>query len=290
MIYIENDYLRVGVAPAYGARVVSVFDKTVARQWITQGSESGNTGEDAIYLGPEAVGWDECFPTVGSWDASATPWRRRLRDHGDLWGRPWQVEEASRTALTTSFAGSQFRFSRTLRLDGRTLLASYSVQNLSWYAIPYLWALHALLAVTPEGIELPGIDKVTASYVSLAGTRIPLSEISWSASAPLPFALECVQPANSGFAGKFYASNMAERRARIGHPGEWLEIAWDPSIEHLGIWLTYGGWPETGGHQEAALEPTSSAADHLGQVIAAGAPPLAPRGQREWQVTFTVAT
>src|SRR5664279_4148592 len=87
--WIENDKLRVGIAPAYGARVVSLLDKTSGREWITQGVRSGNTGEDAVYLGAEAVGWDECFPTVGPWDASATPWRRRLRDHGDLWGRPW---------------------------------------------------------------------------------------------------------------------------------------------------------------------------------------------------------
>lgn len=69
-IVIENEYLRIGVTPDYGARVISLFDRLGGREWMTQGRESPNTGEDATYLGQEAVAWDECFPTVGAWDAS----------------------------------------------------------------------------------------------------------------------------------------------------------------------------------------------------------------------------
>eukprot|EP01035_Chromulina_nebulosa_P062854 gene62854-85963_t len=78
---LENQHLRVGVTTQFGARVVSLFDKASGREWMTQGTESTNTGEAAVYGGPEAVGWDECFPTVGASDASSTGWQRRLRDH-----------------------------------------------------------------------------------------------------------------------------------------------------------------------------------------------------------------
>ena len=103
-ISIENDALRVDVLPGYGARVSSLVDKASGRDWIFPGGQSSNTGEAAVYSRDEAVGWDECFPTVGAFEAGATPWKRRLRDHGDLWGRPWRIDSAIPTQLSTTYA------------------------------------------------------------------------------------------------------------------------------------------------------------------------------------------
>ena len=105
----------------------------------------------------------------------------------------------------------------------------------------------------------------------------------------LPFTLDKVQPASSVFAGKFYAK-VPSHTARVGHAGQWLELNWDQSVEQLGIWLTYGGWPGPGGHHEIALEPTNAAADSLGEAIDAGAPPLAPGERRDWRVTLTLTS
>ncbi len=66
-------------------RVTSLLDRASGREWMTAGGQSPQTGDDAVYLGDEAVAWDECFPTVGRCNVSATPWRRTLRDHGELW-------------------------------------------------------------------------------------------------------------------------------------------------------------------------------------------------------------
>jgi galactose mutarotase-like enzyme len=289
-IVIENEALQVAVIPGYGGRVISLFDKASTREWLAQGGQSPNIGEDARYLAAEAFGWDECFPTVAPWDASGTAWRRPLRDHGDLWGRPWQVDFATAEAIALSYADGQFSFSRELRLDGAAVIARYSVENLSGEPLPYLWALHGLLAATPEDrIVLPGVDKVSASYLALGGARLTASELAWPAPGDtLPFPLDRVQPASTAFAGKLYASGVAGGSALVGHPGQWLEIDWDTSIEHLGVWLTYGGWPAPGGSYQIALEPTTSAADHLGQAIDAGFLSLAPGERRDWRVTFTL--
>jgi galactose mutarotase-like enzyme len=287
---IENSRLRVAVTPGYGARVVSLFDKEHRREWLTQGAESPNTDEDARYLGPEAVAWDECFPTVGPWDASKTPWRRRLRDHGDLWGRPWRVDGVTPATMTASYAGSGFRFTRELRLDGAAIHADYRLDSLSNEALPYLWALHALFAAVPgERIELPGVQAVRASYLQLGDKVVPASTLDWpGGNSALPFALSEIQPRATGFAGKLLASGVAGGSARIGNPSRWLRLSWDKSISDLGIWLTYGGWPAAGGHQEIAVEPTSAPANHLGEAIDAGARWLAPGEQRQWRVTLTV--
>lgn len=288
---IENDFIKLGTTPSYGARVVSLIDKASGRDWMTTGGQSLNTGEDAVYTSLEAVAWDECFPTVGKYDATRTPWRRVLRDHGDLWGRPWTVDATAADAVTLTYADPQFRFTRELRLAGPALIAGYRVTSLSTEPLPYLWALHALLAVDHgDRIELPG-NRVDASFVALGGEhrQVPGGTLNWHGKNPvLPFALDDVQSRETDFAGKFLLGGAPGATARVGRPGQWLEIAWDKTIADVGIWLTYGGWPQRGGHQEIALEPSSSLANDVGQSIALGAPPLSPGETRTWQVTFTV--
>lgn len=287
-VSIENERLRVVLTPGYGARVVSIFDKASGREWMTAGKESPNTGEDARYGGDEAVAWDECFPTVSVWDASQTVWRRKLRDHGDIWGRPWLVDSATPTAMSATYADPQFRFTRALRLEGATLVLDYAVENRAGEPLPYLWALHALLAAVPEDtIELP-VDSVRAVFLSLDGKMAKVGEMSWTKpTEALPFALSQAQPAASAFMGKMYAESIPGLSARIGHPGARLEVAWDDPIAHLGIWITYGAWPTKGGHYEVALEPTNAPSDHVGQTIADGYPPLAPGETRRWTVRMT---
>jgi galactose mutarotase-like enzyme len=257
-----------------------------------QGGESPATGEDAVYRAEEAVGWDECFPTVAPWDASGTSWGRRLRDHGDIWGRPWRVADHSTTSLTTSYEDQDFRFTRRLALEGNTLLADYSVDNLSSRELPYLWALHGLLAVTPEDrILIDDLDSVTATYLSIGGKTIAKPQLSWPGPDPaLGFALDQVQPAEAAFAGKFYASHLPRPLASVGGRNGWLDIAWNnDEIAHLGLWFNYGGWPKAGALRHIALEPTCGPDDHLGQSLDRGtAAILEPRAAKSWRVTLTL--
>ena len=120
-LVIESEAMRVAVLPAFGARVVSLLDKRSAREWMFEGGQTSDTGEDAVYGADAAVGWDECFPTVSPWDASQTAWQRRLRDHGDIWGRPWTVDAHDARSLTTTYATAEFAFSRSLSVDGPVL-------------------------------------------------------------------------------------------------------------------------------------------------------------------------
>lgn len=289
-LIIENAELSVTVTPAYGARVTSLIAKASGREWMTQGSPSPNTGEGAIYSGAEAVGWDECFPTVGACDARDTTWRRRMRDHGDLWGRPWAIDSIDPERVTLSYASPLFVFTRTLTLNGPNLVAAYTVENRNDEHQTYLWALHALLAVHPDDrIELPGVETVRSTYMALGGQMLPVGDIGWrGANGQLPFNLDQAQPASTNFAAKFIATGIPGGTARIGQPGRWLTIAWDESIRDLGIWLTYGAWPTAGGHYEVALEPQSAPADDLNQAIVSGTKALAPGEKRHWQVVLTV--
>src|SRR5690606_9863016 len=132
---------------------------------------------------------------------------------------------------------------------------------------------------------------IHASFMAQEGRMIGGGVVAWDMPhAPLSFSLDEVQPPSSTFMGKFLIGGIAGGRARLGRPGQWLEISWDDRLDSLGIWITYGAWPQSGGHQEVALEPTSAAANDLGEAIAAGALPLAPGETREWQVTLMVSS
>ena len=286
-ITLMNDQIEVTVAPDFGARVTRLVDRRTGRDWMASGGQSAQTGDDAVYGLAEAVGWDECFPTVGRCDATGTVWGRTLSDHGDLWGRPFAVVEQRADLLMLEYASEQFRFVRTQRLDGATLHVDYQIDNLTAEPMPYLWALHGLLAVRPgERIELPGVTQLTAPYVSLQGAIIDLPLIHWpDTRAALGFDIDIVQPQTAGFAAKMYAAVPHNARARVGG----LEIAWSgEQMGHLGLWITYGGWPDVGGEHHLAIEPTNASvgdlADGLGQVT-----PIASFGHHRFAVQFNIS-
>jgi hypothetical protein len=290
---LENPDLRVDVSPSFGGRVIHLIDRKTGRDWMVPGGESPQTGEDAVYGLNEAVGWDECFPTVARWDAAGTVWGRNLRDHGDLWGRPMEVVAQSAETLTLSATTPEYRFERSLRLEGPMLTASYLVENRTTRPMPFLWALHALLAVRPgDRIVMPGIGGMAAAFVSRNGRRIGMDTMPWPEGDPrLGFGVDKV-PEPNGFMAKLYADVPADARAFVGGPDRWLGIGWDGhDIGHLGFWLTYGGWPAPGpdSAHHLAIEPTTAPADHLGQAVAGGKDhPLPPGGRREWSVHFVV--
>ena len=287
-ITLQNDQIEVTVAPDFGARVTRLIDRASGRDWMAPGGQSAQTGEDAVYGLAEAVGWDECFPTVGRCDASGTVWGRPLRDHGDLWGRNFAVAEQRPDLLTLEYASDQFRFVRTLRLDGATLHVAYQIDNLTAEPMPYLWALHGLLAVRPgERIVLPGLTRLTAPYVSLGGTLIDLPQVNWpDTTAVLGFDIDTVQDDSIGFAAKMYAPDQTQ--AMVGGPGGWLKMAWSGDrIGHLGLWFTYGGWPGLGGVHQLAIEPTNASAGDLTEALAQVSP-IAPFGQHHFAVSLTL--
>lgn len=290
MITLANAEMSVVVDVAYGARIAGIMDRVTGREWMLQDGRGDDVSDTVRYGGGEAIGWDECFPTVLPWDASDTPWGGMLRDHGVLWGRHATLVESSDHHVVTEQTGAAFAFRRRLDLNGPTLRASYRVENRTDRPLPYLWAAHGILRVTTEDrIVLPGVSRIAAAHLARADRTLEATTLDWPGPNPeWPEPLDCVQPASAHLAAKFFITGVPGAAAYVGNGTGWLRIGWSDEIDHLGIWLNYGGWPEPGDVHHIGLEPTNAPVNDLGAAIARGAPPVPPSGSREWSITYTL--
>jgi len=291
LLMIETDIVRVLAAPDRGARIASLIDRRTGRDWLAQGEAPLIGDPDAEYGLSEAAGWDECFPSVSSCAVNLGPWAGTLRDHGELWGRRWLVDEVSERRLSTTYRAKTFRFARSIALEGATLDVNYRVENLTAQTMPFLWAMHPLFALRPgEIIDLPGVDALLPTYLSTANSADALAPLAWPrGDERIPFPIDRVQGAAARFAGKFFAAGKV-RHARLGGPTGWLEMRWR-GVSSVGIWITYGAWPDLNDVVHVAIEPTTSPDDRLSDAIEGGrALSLAPGNSATWNVSLSLRT
>ena len=274
MLSIGNDRLGLSVSPDFGARVLSLTDRNSGRQWLVTGSQSAETGEDAVYGADEAVGWDECFPTVLSCDHPA--WGR-LRDHGALWGRRWLVDRADPDCIEARFETPRFRFVRRLTVADAAVVADYSVTNLGPGPMPYLWSQHCLLATRPgDRIDLAGHEKM----------RVGGDPLYWPDHQGRD--LGTVGPLEDGFALKTYSETPHRASAAIVGADGGITFEWE-DVPAFGLWLCYGGWPQGNPVHQVAMEPTTAPADDLAAADAAGhARTLGAHETHGWSVRITL--
>jgi galactose mutarotase-like enzyme len=272
MITLANDRVALTINPDFGARVTSLIALATGRQWLV----TGDCVAGDAYLGDQARGWDECFPTVGVCTHPA--WGGSMRDHGELWGRQWSVTQDADRCLAT-FTDARYTFARSLQLQGGTLVANYTVTNTSPVTLPYLWSQHALLATAPgDRIALHGITAIHAQGQPVDWPNHPARDLS---KVGLP---------DEGFALKLYGDAGTAAGAEIIGSKGGIRFDWSGAdIPAFGLWLDYGGWPPGAPVHQIALEPTTAPADDLAQAEAMGrARQPAPGETRSWTVRITV--
>ncbi|MGL4239097.1 hypothetical protein [Tabrizicola sp.] len=272
MITLENAHLALTVEPVFGARVTSLTDMATGRQWLVP----GDPADGEAYLGEQARGWDECFPTVGVCTHAA--WGGPMRDHGELWGRPWTVTRGA-DACTAVYVDPRFIFTRSLQLEGTSVIARYQVTNSSPDPLPYLWSQHALLATTPsDRIAVHGVADIWADGHPVDWPHHPIRDLS------------SIGATDEGFALKLYGQAQHAASAAILGPEGGIRFDWSGAeIPAFGLWLDYGGWPADAPVHQLALEPTTAPADDLATAEATGSARHLPPGDSDrWSVRITL--
>ncbi len=272
MIRLGNSQIALTLEPAFGARVTSLTDMASGRRWLVP----GDCMDGDAYLGDQARGWDECFPTVGRCEHPA--WDGPMRDHGELWGREWAVTHDADSCVA-SYADPRFAFARSLQLQGGTVVSTYHVTNRGSGSLPYLWSQHCLLATTPaDRIVLRGIADIRSGGQPLVWPHRQGRDLS------------AVGTMDDRFALKLYGRATDTASAGIAGPAGGIRFDWSGAdIPALGLWLDYGAWPPGAPVHQVALEPATAAADDLAQADTMScARHLAPGETHRWSVRITL--
>lgn len=293
MVILENETVRLVVEPVLGARVVSLVDRRTGREWLVQGPVPGAaargawTSDDAVFAGAHAFGWDECLPTVAPCPDPLDPGAAPLRDHGESWGRPVEVDAgAGQLSVVWTSRTWPYAFRRTLRLQGSSVVCDYGLNVRGNRPLPILWSMHALLALEAGSVlvvEPAGSARLTHHVGFDVGPDAPA--IEWPDGGAV--ALDVVDAVEAGRAAKLYLDARPLRTvAARGTDGAELRFDWERDVAPaLGIWIDYGGWPPGEKRHQVALEPTTSPDDDLGAALAAGrARIVEPGGSLSWTV------
>src|SRR5206468_2791713 len=89
-------------------------------------------------------------------------------DHGELWGLPTTSVPAT-GGITTVWHGLRFGYRLTRKLsldpDGPALTAEYTLNNVAPFEFHFVWAMHALLAMTvPAEIVFPDANAAARKF------------------------------------------------------------------------------------------------------------------------------
>ena len=262
---LENSEISIGVAPEFGARVVTLRNLRTGRDWMAAGDRACDAAEDAVYGAAQAAGWDECFPTVSPSEEVDPAWNRRLRDHGDLWGRPWRVHLHG-NRIEATFSGESISFRRIITLDRGIVDVAYSVRNRGNRPLPYLWAQHGVLAVEPQDrITIAGLDgPLAVTFCQHRGLPLKVGQTTWPHASGMLGDLRTLRTREARLAVKMYGAVRDRFRAAVGRPDDYLCFEWSQrDAPFVGLWLNFGGWPSEMPAYHIAIEPTSAPADHL---------------------------
>jgi galactose mutarotase-like enzyme len=255
MVRLESDHLQVDVAPSVGGRVVSLVDKTSGHEWLWRNRAlplrrlSAGAEYDPNFFG----GIDELLPNDPPEviDGVSCP------DHGELWttALKWKCDQ-DRLRLwgKLPLIGLEYEREMVLRTDRPCLDFRYRISNRTARVRPFVWKLHAALAVAAgDVIECSARD---ARVVDLAWSRHKTLE-------PFPWpviegqAVHVVPPPD-GTVDFFYLFDLAAGELALRRPGRKLQFVYrfDRGVfPYAWLFASYGGFD---GHYTVILEPCTA--------------------------------
>ena len=293
----RSEGVEVALLPEVGGKMISLRS-AAGREWLWQTPRRPYRRPEygGAFEAYDISGFDECFPGIGEGPYPLAPWEGvTVPDHGEVWTLPWDASVDGET-LVLSVHGVRFpyRMEKRLTIEGAGVRIAYRLENLSPFALRYLWSAHPLFDARPGmRVELPAGVSVRTDWskdgrLGELGARHDWPRTTDASGGAVT--LDVLPSTGSGFADKLYTD-----RLRTGSPatcrlvdletGEYVGFTFDPSeVPYVGVWLNMDGWPLSGATCfNVALEPCTGYPDRLDYAIARDeAATLAPRAVNEW--------
>ena len=282
---LENEHLRVVIAPQSGGKLISLFSRRTNTEWLLPPLRPyAEARSDAGFENWDGGGFDECLPTVAP--SGTSP------DHGELWRQPWQEEDP--VTLRTTARGGALTVQRRALLDGSSLLLHYQVKNVGQRAQSLLYSAHPLLRVEQgDRILLPHAVRslrVEGSRKQRLGIRG--DSIAWPDAEGED--LSILGPPDGTQADKLFTSILSGGWCALFRPSiqEGIKLLFDvQTLPYVGLWVCRAAWPESGEAKQytVALEPASASADALADAEREGTAWRLEAGQeRSWGLRFAL--
>jgi galactose mutarotase-like enzyme len=247
--------------PAWGGKIVSLFDRKSERQWLLQPNgplpNKPTYGDDFVAAG--LFGWDEMVPTV---DSCPNEDGQILPDHGEVWSGPWRVIARSPNSATMEVSGRAipYRLVRELNVGATAMRLTYRLTVEGEDALPIMWTAHPQFVVGERSkVLLPeGCETVIDTYPE-DGNSLPRR--TWSRES------ETFSDVPAGQCRMSYVDPecKVETVTLVDEDGTWLRLSWDPaSVPYLGIWCDNRALAH---RTVVGLEPSTGFYDRLDRAI-----------------------
>lgn len=302
VVTLQNDHVRLDVWPERGGKIVQIFDKKSNISFLKE----SNVIEDRIrapkpkasFLPPYAAGFDECFPTVAPCTIEVNGTEVDLPDHGELWTQCWEYSQQDNTVcLKTEGRAINYRFVKKIELLENSIIIKYKLENQSSFSFPYLWSAHPLLqAEEGDKLLLPNeVQEVFLNWATDESMGVFEDRLSWPClkkNGTIDYSV--IQGPELRNAIKVFSNSLTQGRAGLYRKkaNRSLIFSFDTErIPFLGIWLCYGGWPESKsrGDYTVALEPCSGRPDALADAIKRGDhKTIASHEIQKWELQISI--
>jgi galactose mutarotase-like enzyme len=300
-IVLANASLEVDVLPELGGKLSSLRFVPSNTELLQQplapyAPRTMNMGFEES----DASGFDECFPSVAACNVNIEGATVVIPDHGDFWRLSWRCEKRNdEIHLSATGISLPFQFDKVLRLRGPNLEITYTVTNIGKEHRPYIWSAHPLFAVDagdrivlPESVTTVKVESSVGERLGTAGSihTWPRTRM-WDR---METDLSIAGSIHACTGDMLFTNAPAEGWAALERmrEGICIEVRFNPrEVPYLGLWLCYGGWPEskTARQQCVAIEPCTASRGSLTEAIDCNeACSLAPGAATAWKMQIGV--
>lgn len=244
MVTLTGEEIEVTIAPEVGGRIVRFVDRTSGYDFLWRNSkiplrrETPGAPYDPNFFG----GIDELLPN----DIPEKIAGVDCPDHGEFWTAEFEFEVVSPSKVKTHarlpLVG--FDIERDLEISGSELVVISTVTNRSNRVQPFLWKLHASVAIEP------------GDEILCPASKFQVADPEWSRRVGTgPWLGETV-PEFDGTTEFLYLLDLHAGEMAWKGKGKQFGVKFDPAVfPYCWYFASYGGFD---GHHVAILEPCTS--------------------------------
>ena len=300
-VAFESETLFVALIPELGAKIISLRHKPTGFEFMYQGRRKrwrlARWGD--AYTDHDPCGWDEMMPTINECFYPDGPWKGRLlTDHGEIWPRPWTIENRPGSILCSVYGHAlPYRFEREMSFAAANVLRlQYRIHSLADEPFYFLWSAHPLCNCNARTeILLPDAVRHVLNAVPncklLGDYRQPHA---WPVTG-LGHDLRRVAPRSANrfkkwfVRGKMPADRHGQTWCGLSYPDHKLKLLWKypaAQVPYYGLWVSEGGFDH---HYHVAPEPCTAMIDRVDSAIYTDTvSKLAPHATWAWTMDVRV--